>query len=106
MLFNKHKDLPFLPEKMKTKLNSAERLVCNINNKKDYVVHVGDLKQALNHGLTLKEIFFKEKYFFKSINNTVFGKTIEDVRKHRDIKLVTTNKRRNQLISEPNYHTT
>ena len=37
---------------------------------------------------------------------SVFGKTMENVRKHRDIKLVTTDKRRNQLASEPNYHTT
>ena len=47
-----------------------------------------------------------EKYFFKLMNNSVFGKKTENVRKHRDIKLVTTDKRRNQLVSEPNYHTT
>ena len=39
------------------------------------------------------------------MNNTVFGKTMKDVRNYRDIKLVATNKRRNQLVSEPNYHT-
>ena len=44
--------------------------------------------------------------FFKPMNNGVFGKTMENVRKHREIKLVTTDKRRNQLASEPNYHTT
>ena len=47
-----------------------------------------------------------KKVFFKLMNNSVFVKTIENKRKHRDIKLVTTDKRRNQLVSEPNYHTT
>ena len=47
-----------------------------------------------------------EKHFFKLINNGVFGKTVENVRKHRDIKLVTTDKRRSKLVSEPNCHTT
>ena len=46
-----------------------------------------------------------EKDFFKLMNNSVFGKTIKNVRKHRDIKLVTTDKKRNQLASELNYHT-
>ena len=47
-----------------------------------------------------------ENDFFNSINLAVFEKTMENVRKHRDIKLVTIEKRRNYLVSEPNYHTT
>ena len=47
-----------------------------------------------------------EKDFFKLINNSVFGKTMENVRKRRDIKLATTDEKRNKLVSEPNYHTT
>ena len=39
------------------------------------------------------------------MKNAIFGKTMENVRKHRDIKLVTTDKRRNQLVSKPNYYT-
>ena len=40
------------------------------------------------------------------MNNSAFGKTMENLRKHRDIKLVTSDKRRNKLVSEPSYHTT
>ena len=125
-----HSDLPFLPERIK--INKCSKFVCNLYDKKNYVVHIRLLKQALNHGLILKKVqrviqfnqeaWLKEyiymntelrkqvrndfeKDFFKLMNNSVFGKTMENVRKHRDIKLVTTDKRRNQLVSEPNYHT-
>ena len=47
-----------------------------------------------------------EKDFFKLINNSVFGKRMENVRNHRDVKIVTTNKKRSILVSKPNYHTT
>ena len=47
-----------------------------------------------------------ETDFFKLMNNAVFGKTMENMRKHRNNKLVTTDKTRNYLVSEPNYHTT
>ena len=125
-----HSDLPFLSERME--VNKCKKLVCNLFNKKKYVVRINALKQALNHGLKLKKIhrviefnqkaWLKpyidmntelrkaakndfEKDLFKLINNSVFGKSMENIRKHRDIKLVTTDKKRSKLVSEPNYHT-
>ena len=47
-----------------------------------------------------------EKDFFKLMNNVTFGETIENVRKNKGIKLLTTERRKNYLVSEPNYHTT
>ena len=126
-----HNDLPFLPERMK--IEKVEKLVANLHDKTEYVIHIRNLKQALNHGLVLKKVHRVIKFnqnawlkpyidmntdlrkkakndfetdFLKLINNAVFGKTMENVRKHRAIKLVTTEERRNYLVSEPNYHTT
>ena len=124
-----HSDLPFLPERMK--LEKVEKLVGNLHDKTEYVTHRRNLNQALNHGLILNHRVIKfnqkawlkpyidmntklrqkaknnfEKDFFKPMSNAVFGKAMENVRKHRNIKLVTTEKRRNYLVSEPNYHTT
>ena len=109
-------------------------LVCNLYDKKDYVDHLRSLKQALDNGLKIKKIhrvlkfnqmaWLKsyidmntekkmnakndfEKDFYKLMNNVVYGKTMENVRKHRIIKLVNNDKKkRNKLVSEPNYHTT
>ena len=100
---------------------------------KKHIIHIRALKQALNHGLKLtkvhrvisfrQEAWLKpyidmntklrteaknefEKDFFKLMNKSVFGKTMENVRNHRDVKIVTTNKQRMKFASEPNYHTT
>ena len=48
-----HSDLPFLPERME--INKCKKLVCNLYNKKKYVVHINSLKQALKHGLKFKK---------------------------------------------------
>ena len=129
-LHDLHSDLPFLPKRMK--IDKFKKLVCNLRNKKKYVVHIRPLKQALNYELKLKKVhriiefnqesWLKpyigmntelrkiakndfEKDFFKLMNNAVFGKTLENVRKHRDIKLVTIDKKRSKLVSDPSYHT-
>ena len=62
-----HSDLPFLPKRMK--IDKCKKLVCNLLNKKKYVVHINSLKQALNHGLKLKKIHrvieFNQKAWLK-----------------------------------------
>ena len=129
-LHDLHIDLPFLPERMK--IDKCKKLVCNFRNKKIYVAHIKSLKQALHYGLKLEKVhrviefnqeaWLKpyidmntelrkvasndfEKDFYELMNNAAFGKTMKNARKYRDIKLVTTDKRRSKLVSEPNYHT-
>ena len=112
-LHNLHNDLPLMCKKIR--VNGVEKLVPNLHDKKKYVIRVKALKQALDHGLVLERfhrvIQFKQsawmkeykdfntrlrmvakndfaKDFYKLMNNSVFGKTMENIRKHRDIKLV------------------
>ena len=115
------------------KLKRVVKLVASLHDKTEYFIHIRNLKQALNHELILKNVYrvikFNlkawlkpdidmntklrqkeknnfEKDFFKLMNNSVFGKTMKNVRKHRNIKLVTTERTRNYLVSEPNYYIT
>ena len=126
-----HSDLPFLPEKMK--INKCPKLVCNLNDKENYSILIVALKQALNHGLVFKKVhsvisrrqeaWLKpyidlntelrknaknvfEKDFYKLKINSIYGKTVQNDRKHRDIKLVTAQYKRKKLASEPDYHST
>ena len=112
-LYDHHNDLPFMCEKIK--VNGVEKLVPNLCDKKKYVIHMKALHQALEHGLVLEKIHraieFKqsawmkeyidfntklrteatndfEKDFYKLMNNSVFGKIMENIRRHRDIKLI------------------
>ena len=125
-----HRDLPFLAERKV--INKTSKLITSFENKKEYVIHIAALKQALNHGLKLKKVHKVIKYrqvtwmksyidkntklrkesknefdkgFYKLMNNAVYGKTMENVRNYRDIKLITTNARKKQLVSQPNFHT-
>ena len=113
-------------------INKYKKLVCNFYDKKEYVDHIRLIKQALNHELKIKKIrrvikfnqraWLKEyidmntelrknaksdfeKDHYKLMNNAVYGKSMENVRKHKIIKLVNNNDKRKKLGSEPNYHT-
>ena len=126
-----HKDLPLLPDRME--VNIVNKLVASLHDKNNYVIHIYDLKQALNLGLILKKVYAVisfnhptwlkpyinmntelrtnakndfEKDYFKLKNNSAFGKTMEIIRKHRDIKLVNNDKKCKVLASKPNYHAT
>ena len=121
----------FFPDRME--VSNVNKLVVSVHDKNNYVIHVYALKQALNHGLILKKVhgiicfnhaaWLKpyidmntklrrqakndfEKDYFKLKNNSAFGKTMENIRKHRDIKLINNDKKRKVLASEPNCHAT
>ena len=117
-----HNDLPLLPERVK--LEKVEKLAHNLHDKPEYIIHIRNLNQALNHRLVLKKVHRVIKFnqnawlnryidmntdlrkkqnmilkkIFKLMNNAVFGKTMENVRKDKVIKLVTT-ERGKELLS-------
>ena len=123
-----HNELPFLVEKMK--IGREEKLLPNLKDKKGYMVHVKALDQALKYGLKFKKVhqvikfqqseWMKayimlntklrkdakndfEKDFFKLMNNSVFGKTMENIRNHKNMKLVTNDKKYLKYVMKLNF---
>ena len=115
MLHELHNDLPLLPERMD--ITKVEKPVANLQEKNEYLIHIRNLKQALNHGLVLRKVqrvvrfnqkaWIKsyiqmntelrkkakndfEKEFFKLMKNSFFGKTIKNKKQHAEIKLIKT----------------
>ena len=127
-LHNPDNDLPFICERME--INGVEKLVPNLRDKKNYVIHIQALDQVLQHGSRLDRIhqviefdqspWLKtyidfntqlrmaatndfEKDFFKLMNNSVFGKTMENIMKHRNIKLVMTEEKYLRTVMRANF---
>ena len=127
-LHENHNELPFLVKKMK--IGREKKLVPNLKDKKEYVVHIKALDQALKHGLKLKKVhrviefqqsrWMKayimlntrlrkdaknefEKDFFKLMNNSVFGKTMENIRNRKEMKLVTSEQKYGKYVMKPNF---
>ncbi|VDO07232.1 unnamed protein product [Brugia timori] len=130
-LHDKHNNLPFLCEK--NTIDKAEKLLCTLENKRNYHLHCRMLKLALKHGLILikihKIIKFKqapilrpyidlntklrantkstfEKSMFKLMCNAIFGKTIENARKRLNFTLATSVEKYNKLVSHTNFKET
>ena len=128
-LYDKHNDYPFCPERVECK-NGVEKLIPNLRNKTKYVIHYKNLIQCLKAGMKLKKIhkgikFIElewmrlyiemntnlrakaknnfEKDFFKLMNNSVFGKTMENIRNRVNVKLVNTEEKLKKLIAKPNF---
>ena len=128
-LHDLHNDYPLCPEKVKCK-NGVEKLIPNLRNKKKYVLHYKNLIQCLDMGLKVTRIhrgikfveseWMKpyidkntnlrakaknnfEKDFFKLMNNSVFGKTMENIRNRVDVKLVNTKEKLRKLVAKPNF---
>ena len=127
-LWKSHNDYPLAPEKVK--IDKVGKLICSFLPKKNYVLHYKNLKQYLEEGMILKKVHrgikFKqspwmepyirkntdlrkeakndfEKDFFKLMNNSVFGKTIENIRKRQNVILVDDRKKALKLSSKPNF---
>ena len=127
-LWKSHNDYPLAPEKVK--IDKTDKLICSLLPKKHYVLHYKNLKQYLEEGMILKKVhrgikFVQspwmepyirkntdlrkeaknafEKDFFKLMNNSVFGKTIENIRKRQSVEIMDDRKKALKLSSKPNF---
>jgi hypothetical protein len=127
-LHNLHNDYPLAPERLM--INGVEKLVPNLRNKTKYVVHHETLKVYESLGLIITKVHRAIKFeesawmkqyidmntrlrtaakndferdFFKLMNNSVFGKTMENIRNRVNIQLVNSEEKARKLISKPNY---
>ena len=128
-LHDSHNDYPLCPERVKCD-KGVEKLIPNLRDKTKYVIHYKNLMQCLNLGMKLKKIhqgikfvesaWLKpyidmntklrtqaknnfEKDFYKLMNNSVFGKTMENIRNRVDVKLVNTEEKFKKLVAKPNF---
>ena len=128
-LHDLHNDYPLCPERVECK-NRVEKLIPNLRDKKKYVLHYKNLIQCLKQGMKLKKIhrgikfveseWMKpyiemntqlrtkaknnfEKDFYKLMNNSVFGKTMENIRNRVDVKLVNNIEKLKKLAAKPNF---
>ena len=128
-LHDLHNDYPFCPERVECN-NKVEKLIPNLRDKTKYVIHYKNLMQCLKAGMKLKKIhrgikFIEsewlkpyidmntnlrtqaknnfEKDFYKLMNNSVFGKTMENIRNRVSVKLVNTEEKLKKLVAKPNF---
>ena len=126
-LHDSHNEYPLVPERLI--VNKVEKLIPNLNDNKKYVLHYKNLKQYLDLGLKLKKVHRgiafnenvwlkpyielninllskakneSEKDFFKLVNNSVFGKTMENIRNRVNIRLVNNQKSLKKCAAKPN----
>lgn len=132
-LHDLHYDFPLLPRNERPENGLYNKLLLTVQNKDRYIAHYTTIQQAIQLGLKIKKIHkvlkFKqscwlksyidynttrraaavssfEKDFYKLMNNSVFGKTLQNQRKHKNIKLVSDHKKLEKLVSKPNFKTT
>ena len=127
-LWKSHNDYPLAPEKMI--VNGVEKLICHFKPRKNYILHYRNLRQylemgmritAVHRGISFNQSCWMEPYirkntelrktaansfekdFFKLMNNSVFGKTIENIRKRQNVKLIDDRKKAKKYTSRPDF---